>query len=286
MRNSEVMASALALVMQTALLAAPAHGEVLRAEAEIKRCSDRTTVGKAAFFEQITDEGVKEVAIQINVTGLADGKHAVHVHETGKCEPCSAAKGHHDPGPFGHTAPDTSSVKVPATDVNHPFHMGDLINILVSDGKGNMKHVTSRITLSPGRLSIFDRDGSALVIHAYPDTYCDEEDKLKTGCSGGPPVFPGATCRRIQPTRVTASRRLNTVLYSSWQSPLTASTKSWSSLANKVLPLSIQSSGLHGRCAPGAGPSSAPPGGAFRIRPSAGYAAQSRGSERAEHLVA
>jgi Cu-Zn family superoxide dismutase len=38
------------------------------------------------------------------VKGLPDGKHAVHIHEVGACEPCAAAGGHHDPGPRTVTA--------------------------------------------------------------------------------------------------------------------------------------------------------------------------------------
>ena len=63
--------------------------------------------------------------------------------------------------------------------------MGDLINIEVKNGKGEMKHTTNRVTLSPGRLSIMDGDGSAFIIHTNPDTYCDEEADLKKGCAGG-----------------------------------------------------------------------------------------------------
>ena len=199
MKNTIDTPSMFALLFTAAMAMADAHAgnEVLRAEARIKGCTDPGISGTATFFQQITDEGIKEVAIQINVTGLSDGKHAVHIHETGICKPCSAAGGHHDPGPFGHKDPDTSDNEVPATDVNHPFHMGDLVNIDVTDGKGYMKHVTNRITLSPGRLSIFDRDGSALIVHANPDTYCDRNDDLKSGCAGGPRIACGII-RRVK----------------------------------------------------------------------------------------
>ena len=60
------------------------------------------------------------------------------------------------------------------------------MNLVVRNGKGTMKHTSNRITLSPGRLSIFDADGSAFIIHTYEDTYCDQEDELKKGCAGGP----------------------------------------------------------------------------------------------------
>jgi Cu/Zn superoxide dismutase len=42
------------------------------------------------------------------------------------------------------------------------------------------------VTLSPGRLSVFDADGSAIIVHTQADTYCDEETELKKGCAGGP----------------------------------------------------------------------------------------------------
>ena len=128
--------------------------------------------------EQPSEEGIKLVDVSLEVRGLSDGKHAVHIHETGACEPCGAAGGHHDPGPFGRTAPD-------APDFNHPFHGGDLINIEVRDGVGVLETTSSRFSLSPGRLSLFDEDGSALVIHSEPDRYCDQEDELEAGCAGG-----------------------------------------------------------------------------------------------------
>jgi Cu-Zn family superoxide dismutase len=171
----------------TGLLLLPglAAADGLRATAEIKGCSSTAIAGTATLQEQVTAEGVKEVTVQLQVKGLPDGKHAVHIHAVGSCEPCAAAGGHHDPGPYGDPRPDTASDAVPATDINHPFHMGDLINLEVKDGVGEMKHITNRVTLSPGRLSILDADGSAIIVHAQPDTYCDAESDLKKGCAGG-----------------------------------------------------------------------------------------------------
>ena len=164
----------------------PAYATKLTATADIKGCTDASISGRATLKEERTDEGIKEVTIHLKVEGLSDGKHAVHIHETGACEPCSAAKGHHDPGPFGQTRPDSAGDAVPATDINHPYHMGDLINIEVKNGRGSMKHTTNRVTLSAGRLSILDEDGSAFIIHTNEDTYCDHESDLKKGCAGGP----------------------------------------------------------------------------------------------------
>lgn len=161
------------------------HAASLTATAKIRGCTDAGISGTAILTEAPTDEGIKEVTIRLKVEGLSDGRHAVHIHETAACEPCGAAKGHHDPGPFGETRPDSAGDAAPAKDINHPFHMGDLINIEVKDGKGAMTHTTNRVSLSPGRLSLFDWDGSAFIIHTSEDTYCDEESDLKKGCAGG-----------------------------------------------------------------------------------------------------
>ncbi len=160
------------------------------AMAIIEGCSDKDIIGTALLREAPTAEGIKQVEVYLLVRGLADGAHAVHVHETAACEPCAAAGGHHDPGPHGKSTPD-------APDFNHPYHMGDLINIEVENSVGIMQTATNRFTLSPGRLSIFDDDGSAFIIHTDKDTYCDHEDELEAGCAGG----ARDACGVIKPVR-------------------------------------------------------------------------------------
>jgi len=179
--GTSVAALVLAVLTSSAALAAD-----LKATAEIKGCTNPAISGTATLVEQTTAEGIKEVTVEMKVKGLTDGKHAVHIHEVGSCEPCGSAGGHFDPGPFGQSRPDSATDDVPAKDVNHPFHMGDLINLEVKDGVGYMKHTTNRVTLSPGRLSLFDDNGSAFIVHTNTDTYCDMESDLKKGCAGGP----------------------------------------------------------------------------------------------------
>jgi len=163
-----------------------ATAEGLKAVAEMKGCTNPAISGTATLVEQTTPEGIKEVTVEMTVKGLTDGKHAVHIHEVASCEPCGSAGGHHDPGPFGQSRPDSATDDVPAADINHPYHMGDLVNLEVKDGVGTMKHTTNRVTLSPGRLSLFDDNGSSFIVHTHADTYCDEESDLKKGCAGGP----------------------------------------------------------------------------------------------------
>ncbi|MBP6715573.1 MAG: superoxide dismutase family protein [Acidobacteria bacterium] len=121
--------------------------------------------------------GLSAVEITVQVTGLKPGPHGIHLHAIGKCEApgFTSAGGHFDPGPNG----------MMDADMNHPFHMGDMPNI-VADAKGAAKwtFTTTRVTLSAGPLSVFDEDGTALVIHANPDQGVTAE--AKAGLSGGP----------------------------------------------------------------------------------------------------
>jgi Cu-Zn family superoxide dismutase len=141
--------------------------------------------GTADFVERAQGTGTV-VEITVTASGLKPGMHGVHLHAVGKCEPdFAAAGGHFDPGPAGNMDPDA----------NHPFHMGDVPNLLVNaSGRGTMKIVTSRVTLSDGPLSLFDADGSAIVIHGNPDQGITGEPK--SGVSGGPRVACGVINRQ------------------------------------------------------------------------------------------
>ena len=156
------------------LLAQQTQTAVVGAHADIRSCGESAISGTAMLTEHASVEGVKQVDIEIRVSGVKPGMHAVHIHETAQCQPCGAAKGHFDPGPNSNSNPDG----------NHPFHMGDLVNIEVdAEGKGHLRTTTTRVTLSPGPLSVFDADGSAFIIHVDPDTYCP--DGVQKGCAGG-----------------------------------------------------------------------------------------------------
>jgi len=122
-------------------------------------------------------EAIKNVTVMVSAAKLSPGKHAVQIHENGACTPtCAAAGSHLDLGPFGSNQPVIT---------NHPYHSGDLINLQIgSQGTGSMTHVTSRISISEGNLSIFDQDGAAIVIHALPDAYC-AADPNDPNCAGG-----------------------------------------------------------------------------------------------------
>ena len=125
------------------------------------------------------------VQIVANINGpsnvLTPGAHGMHIHEVGLCEApgFTTAGGHFDPGPFQSSNP---------VDANHPFHMGDIPNLIVDQtGHGVLQHTTSRVTLSPGPLSLFDLDGSAVIVHLNPDRGITGT----AGASGGPRLACG-----------------------------------------------------------------------------------------------
>lgn len=157
--------------------AKPAAAGAVRAHANIK---GEGITGTADFVEHSTGTG-KMVDITVTVSGLKPGMHGVHLHAVGKCEPdFGASGGHFDPGPSGNMDPDA----------NHPFHMGDIPNLNVpANGRGTMKVSTTRVTVSEGPLSLFDADGSAIIIHGNPDQGITGAPK--SGVSGGPRVACG-----------------------------------------------------------------------------------------------
>ena len=141
--------------------------------------------GNAEFIEyQVDTQKIVKIILKLkgNPEKIKPGLHAVHIHEKGTCEGgFKCAGGHFDPGPAGNSDPD----------VNHPYHAGDLPNILINErGEGVLEALTSRVTLSPGPLSILDATGgTALMIHANEDPYKGGEHG--SGISGGPRIACG-----------------------------------------------------------------------------------------------
>lgn len=108
-------------------------------------------------------QGPKGVLVSAGVEGLAPGPHGFHIHETGACAPdFKAAGGHYNPGGGGHGILDAGG-----------YHAGDLPNIHAgAGGTAQADYFTADVTLADGAAnSVFDSDGSAIVIHENPDSY-------------------------------------------------------------------------------------------------------------------
>jgi len=105
------------------------------------------------------------VLIVLDVSGLAPGEHGLHFHEVGKCEGSTKFKTAGD-----HYAPQGRNA--------HGFHTtggphaGDMTNQFVTqDGRLRAHVLNERVTLVPGKVSLLDADGTAIVIHAAADDY-------------------------------------------------------------------------------------------------------------------
>jgi Cu-Zn family superoxide dismutase len=129
--------------------AAPSARAVLR-NAEGKQ------VGTATLTQ--VDAGV---AVQVAVAGLTPGRHGIHIHAVGKCDPpdFKSAGAHFNPFARQHG-------------ILNPLgaHAGDLANLEVGkDGKATASFTARGTTLAPGEGSLFGPEGTALVVHADAD---------------------------------------------------------------------------------------------------------------------
>lgn len=149
--------------------------------------------GEADLYEEY--EGRVRITLRLEGTAaskLSPGRHAIHIHETGLCNPFTAAKGHYDGNIDALVNPEAN---VSPGLGNHPYHLGDLPNLKVSkDRKGSLYTITSRVTLSDGLNTLFDQDGSAFIVHELEDQY--RPDPPTTDGPGGPRIACGVIVRR------------------------------------------------------------------------------------------
>ncbi len=146
------------MLAATLLAATPVTALGADATAEL---SDRNgnLVGTVDFAS--TASGM--VHIIIVVDGIPVGEHAIHIHETGDC----SAEDFTSAG--GHFALDREH----GVHSEHGPHPGDLPNIHVgADDPTVVEYFVDAISLEDGNpATLFDADGSAVVIHAGADDY-------------------------------------------------------------------------------------------------------------------
>ncbi len=143
--------AALALLASATVALADGGG----ATAELKN-ADGDVVATATFTE-----AAEGVVIEVRAEGLEPGLHGIHIHETGQCEPpdFKSAGGHFNPAEAMHGLENPEGP-----------HAGDLPNLEAGDdGTASYRATTDRVTLGKGGSTLFDADGSALVIHAGED---------------------------------------------------------------------------------------------------------------------
>ena len=136
-----------------------------------------TTIGRVELTQEAN--GVRMVVRITDELRIWPGNHGIHFHAVGRCDTPDfiSASSHFNPTSKQH------GVKNP-----QGSHAGDLPNLPLDDTTRNQggggytwTTTTTAITLTAGAASIFDADGTALVIHADPD----DEATDPTGNSGG-----------------------------------------------------------------------------------------------------
>lgn len=121
------------------------------------RNAEGTPVGTA----RLIDHG-ETVSLAVVATGLSEGEHGLHIHTAGDCssEGFTSAKGHLNP-----------TGKTHGTMSANGAHLGDLPNLKVGANRSATLDFDLPGSSSQVLASIFDEDGSALVIHDGPDDY-------------------------------------------------------------------------------------------------------------------
>ena len=156
MRIAKLLGTVGAAALLAATVSMPAYAAGEMANTQLKDASGKA-VGDVDLMQ--TPAGV---LIKLQIKGLPPGEHAFHVHAVGKCEPPFESAGpHFNPGNHKHGI------------MSGEGHAGDMPNLYVpQSGELSVEVVNTAISLEKGKPnSLFDSDGSSLVIHAKADDY-------------------------------------------------------------------------------------------------------------------
>ncbi len=143
----------------TALLAAPrAFAQAAAPAAATATASLSDAAGKPVGSAKLT-QTAHGILIAVDLHDLKPGTHAIHLHETGKCEgpAFKSAGGHYNPAHKQHGFITAEGA-----------HAGDLPNLEVpASGSVKAEFIAGDATFD----TLLDADGGAIVIHAKTDDY-------------------------------------------------------------------------------------------------------------------
>jgi superoxide dismutase, Cu-Zn family len=151
----------------TAILATALATTVAAQNAPMARADLVDRNGNPAGHVELIETPAQGVLLRIDARGLQPGSRAIHVHETGRCDPpdFTSAGGHFNPASRAHGV------------LHHEgMHAGDLLNLEVgADGRVVTERLARGVTLRSGaQNSLVDGDGTAIVIHVSRDDYVSQ----------------------------------------------------------------------------------------------------------------
>lgn len=132
--------------------------------------------GEQRGTAEIWQDANNVVHVEAQLRELPAGTHAIHFHATGVCEgagptPFASAGEHFNPLGRQHGLDNPAGP-----------HAGDAPNMTIGvDMLGRASFTTDRVSLTAGSTTLFDGDGTSLVIHATPD----DQISQPSGNSGG-----------------------------------------------------------------------------------------------------
>lgn len=153
---------ALKFFLVTMVCAACSTGILARTPVALATATLADAGGSTVGTAQLRQAGSGLVTVDLTLSSLTPGSHGIHFHAVGLCE--------------GGTAFSTAGAHYNPLNREHGLsrpggpHAGDAPNLVAGpDGRATFSFTTERVTLTSGATTLFDGDGSALVVHAAPD---------------------------------------------------------------------------------------------------------------------